>query len=149
MCFRCFLRCVGTPANILESIALGIDMFDCVMPTRNGRNGMLFTAEGIINIKNKKWETDFSPIDISSNAPKFSFFTAIMDAIGSTAETSISPFFVLSFHFSQHLFRIPALLIVWMDIIIFIIQCHRIHTSFQVEQLDFSKFSWMTGREES
>ena len=54
---------VGTPANILESIALGVDMFDCVMPTRNGRNGMLFTANGIINIKNKKWENDFSPID--------------------------------------------------------------------------------------
>lgn len=63
-----YLMGVGTPANILESIALGIDMFDCVMPTRNGRNGMLFTAEGIINIKNKKWETDFSPIDITSNA---------------------------------------------------------------------------------
>lgn len=58
-----YLMGVGTPVNILESIALGIDMFDCVMPTRNGRNGMLFTANGIINIKNKKWETDFSPID--------------------------------------------------------------------------------------
>ena len=54
---------VGTPANILENIALGIDMFDCVMPTRNARNGMLFTSEGTINIKNKKWEKDFSPID--------------------------------------------------------------------------------------
>lgn len=54
---------VGTPANILENIALGVDMFDCVMPTRNGRNGMLFTSEGIINIKNKKWEDDFSPLD--------------------------------------------------------------------------------------
>ena len=54
---------VWTPCNILENIALGIDMFDCVMPTRNGRNGMLFTAKGVINIKNKKWATDFSPID--------------------------------------------------------------------------------------
>jgi queuine tRNA-ribosyltransferase len=53
---------VGTPWNILECIAMGIDMFDCVMPTRNGRNGMLFTAGGVINIKNKKWEKDFSPI---------------------------------------------------------------------------------------
>jgi queuine tRNA-ribosyltransferase len=58
-----YLMGVGTPENILESIALGIDMFDCVMPTRNGRNGMLFTKNGIINIKNKKWEADFSPID--------------------------------------------------------------------------------------
>ncbi|MBU2526140.1 MAG: tRNA guanosine(34) transglycosylase Tgt [Bacteroidetes bacterium] len=58
-----YLMGVGTPANILENIALGIDMFDCVMPTRNARNGMLFTCEGIINIKNKKWEADFSPID--------------------------------------------------------------------------------------
>ncbi|MCF6341217.1 MAG: tRNA guanosine(34) transglycosylase Tgt [Bacteroidales bacterium] len=58
-----YLMGVGTPANILESIALGVDMFDCVMPTRNGRNGMLFTKNGIINIKNKKWENDFSPID--------------------------------------------------------------------------------------
>ncbi len=58
-----YLMGVGTPANILESIALGVDMFDCVMPTRNGRNGMLFTSEGIINIKNKKWQDDFSPID--------------------------------------------------------------------------------------
>ena len=58
-----YLMGVGTPANILENIALGVDMFDCVMPTRNGRNGMLFTTEGIINIKNKKWEDDFSCID--------------------------------------------------------------------------------------
>jgi len=58
-----YLMGVGTPINILENIALGIDMFDCVMPTRNGRNGMLFTAHGTINIKNKKWEDDFSPID--------------------------------------------------------------------------------------
>ena len=58
-----YLMGVGTPINLLENIALGIDMFDCVMPTRNARNGMLFTAEGTINIKNKKWENDFSPID--------------------------------------------------------------------------------------
>jgi queuine tRNA-ribosyltransferase len=58
-----YLMGVGTPANILENIALGIDMFDCVMPTRNGRNGMLFTTQGIINIKNKKWEDDFTCID--------------------------------------------------------------------------------------
>ncbi|GGK44500.1 MULTISPECIES: tRNA guanosine(34) transglycosylase Tgt [Flavobacteriaceae] len=58
-----YLMGVGTPINILENIALGIDMFDCVMPTRNARNGMLFTAHGTINIKNKKWEDDFSVID--------------------------------------------------------------------------------------
>ena len=58
-----YLMGVGTPVNILENIALGVDMFDCVMPTRNARNGMLFTSEGIINIKNKKWEDDLSPID--------------------------------------------------------------------------------------
>ena len=58
-----YLMGVGTPVNILECIALGVDMFDCVMPTRNARNGMLFTSEGIINIKNKKWENDLSPID--------------------------------------------------------------------------------------
>ena len=58
-----YLMGVGTPANILESIARGVDMFDCVMPTRNGRNGMLFTKQGIINMRNKKWESDFSPIE--------------------------------------------------------------------------------------
>jgi queuine tRNA-ribosyltransferase len=58
-----YLMGVGTPWNILENISLGVDMFDCVMPTRNGRNGMLFTSQGVINIKNKKWENDFSPID--------------------------------------------------------------------------------------
>lgn len=58
-----YLMGVGTPINILENIALGVDMFDCVMPTRNARNGMLFTAEGTINIKNKKWEDDYSPLD--------------------------------------------------------------------------------------
>ncbi len=59
-----YLMGVGTPINILENIALGIDMFDCVMPTRNARNGMLFTWNGVINIKNKKWESDFSYLDI-------------------------------------------------------------------------------------
>ena len=58
-----YLMGVGTPINLLENIALGVDMFDCVMPTRNGRNGMMFTSEGIINIKNKKWQNDFSPLD--------------------------------------------------------------------------------------
>lgn len=58
-----YLMGVGTPINILENIALGVDMFDCVMPTRNARNGMLFTAHGTINIKNQKWKDDFSPID--------------------------------------------------------------------------------------
>ena len=58
-----YLMGVGTPVNILESIALGIDMFDCVMPTRNARHGLLYTSEGIINIKNEKWKSDFSPID--------------------------------------------------------------------------------------
>lgn len=63
-----YLMGVGTPVNILESIALGIDMFDCVMPTRNGRNGMLFTKEGIINIKNVKWKDDFSCIEADSSS---------------------------------------------------------------------------------
>ena len=63
-----YLMGVGTPANILEAISLGVDMFDCVMPTRNGRNGMLFTSEGIINIKNRKWMNDYAPIDSSSNS---------------------------------------------------------------------------------
>lgn len=62
-----YLMGVGTPVNILECITLGIDMFDCVMPTRNARNGMLFTSEGIINIKNEKWKNDFSPIDPNSD----------------------------------------------------------------------------------
>ena len=60
-----YLMGVGTPSNLLECISLGIDMFDCVMPSRNARNGMLFTSEGIINIKNKKWENDFNPIDLN------------------------------------------------------------------------------------
>ena len=63
-----YLMGVGTPENVLECIGLGIDMFDCVMPTRNARNGMLFTSEGFINIKNKKWQTDFSPIDVNGTA---------------------------------------------------------------------------------
>lgn len=58
-----YLMGVGTPANILESIGMGVDMFDCVMPTRNGRNGMLFTSEGILNMKNERWKDDFSPLD--------------------------------------------------------------------------------------
>lgn len=58
-----YLMGVGTPQNILEGIERGVDMFDCVMPTRNGRNGMLFTSQGIINIKNEKWKNDFSPLD--------------------------------------------------------------------------------------
>ncbi len=63
-----YLMGVGTPINILEAIDRGVDMFDCVMPTRNGRNGQLFTWEGVINIRNKKWETDFSPIDPQSTS---------------------------------------------------------------------------------
>ncbi len=63
-----YLMGVGTPANILEGIALGVDMFDCVMPTRNGRNAMLFTGEGVMNMRNRKWETDFSPIDPDGTA---------------------------------------------------------------------------------
>lgn len=62
-----YLMGVGTPANILEGISRGVDMFDCVMPTRNGRNGMIFTSEGIINLKNEKWKYDFSPVDPSGD----------------------------------------------------------------------------------
>ena len=62
-----YLMGVGTPINILENISLGVDMFDCVMPTRNARNGMLFTSEGFINIKNKKWESDYSKIETMDN----------------------------------------------------------------------------------
>ena len=58
-----YLMGVGTPVNILEGIERGVDMFDCVMPTRNGRNAMLFTAEGILNMRNAKWADDFSPVD--------------------------------------------------------------------------------------
>jgi queuine tRNA-ribosyltransferase len=58
-----YLMGVGTPINILEAIERGIDMFDCVMPTRNGRNGMIFTSQGIMNLRNEKWKNDFSPLD--------------------------------------------------------------------------------------
>jgi len=64
-----YLMGVGTPANLLEAIERGVDMFDCVMPTRNGRNGMLFTSQGIINIKNRQWMNDFSPIDPEGPSP--------------------------------------------------------------------------------
>ena len=70
-----YLMGVGTPENILECIALGVDMFDCVMPTRNARNGMLFTSEGIINIKNERWKTDFSPIDPAIGGYASTFYT--------------------------------------------------------------------------
>lgn len=70
-----YLMGVGTPWNILENIALGIDMFDCVMPTRNGRNGMLFTSNGVINIRNKRWEDDFSPIDAGIECYTSNFYT--------------------------------------------------------------------------
>lgn len=63
-----YLMGVGTPANLLENIALGVDMFDCVMPTRNGRNGMLFTSEGILNMRNEKWKNDFSPVDANGTS---------------------------------------------------------------------------------
>lgn len=70
-----YLMGVGTPANLLEGIDRGVDMFDCVMPTRNGRNGMLFTSEGILNMRNKKWETDFSPIDSTGSAWVDTYFS--------------------------------------------------------------------------
>lgn len=70
-----YLMGVGTPWNIIENISLGVDMFDCVMPTRNGRNGMLFTSNGVVNIKNKKWEADFSPIDDGIAAPSSNYYT--------------------------------------------------------------------------
>jgi queuine tRNA-ribosyltransferase len=70
-----YLMGVGTPWNILECIALGVDMFDCVMPTRNGRNAMLFTSEGVINIDNKKWEKDFSPIDSGIECEVSNFYS--------------------------------------------------------------------------
>jgi queuine tRNA-ribosyltransferase len=59
---------VGTPVNLLESIARGVDMFDCIMPTRNGRNGQLFTRQGTMNMRNRKWEDDFSPVDTDGHA---------------------------------------------------------------------------------
>ncbi|RYZ22837.1 MAG: tRNA guanosine(34) transglycosylase Tgt [Chitinophagaceae bacterium] len=70
-----YLMGVGTPWNILENIALGVDMFDCVMPTRNGRNAMLFTTQGVINIDNKKWERDFSPIDPGLDCETSQYYT--------------------------------------------------------------------------
>ncbi|HEV7379381.1 MAG TPA: tRNA guanosine(34) transglycosylase Tgt [Dyadobacter sp.] len=70
-----YLMGVGTPANILECIALGVDMFDCVMPTRNARNGMIFTTEGIINIRNEKWKDDLSPIDPNLGGYVSTFYT--------------------------------------------------------------------------
>ena len=70
-----YLMGVGTPENILENIALGVDMFDCVMPTRNARNGMIFTSEGIINIKNKKWEKDFSNLDPNGTSHVDKFYS--------------------------------------------------------------------------
>ena len=70
-----YLMGVGTPANLLESIERGVDMFDCVMPTRNGRNACLFTSEGIMNMRNKKWEDDFTPIDPNGTASCDHFYT--------------------------------------------------------------------------
>ncbi|RYY13985.1 MAG: tRNA guanosine(34) transglycosylase Tgt [Chitinophagaceae bacterium] len=70
-----YLMGVGTPWNILECISMGVDMFDCVMPTRNGRNGMLFTSEGVINIDNKKWERDFTPIDTGIDCGVSNFYS--------------------------------------------------------------------------
>jgi len=70
-----YLMGVGTPWNILECISLGIDMFDCVMPTRNGRNAMLFTSKGIINIDNKKWENDFSVLDAGFDSPVSNYYS--------------------------------------------------------------------------
>lgn len=70
-----YLMGVGTPENILECIGLGVDMFDCVMPTRNARNGMLFTSEGIINIRNEKWKDDLSPIDASLGGDISTFYS--------------------------------------------------------------------------
>ena len=70
-----YLMGVGTPWNILEAISMGVDMFDCVMPTRNGRNAMLFTSEGIINIDNKKWEKDYSMLDAGIDCPVSNFYS--------------------------------------------------------------------------
>jgi queuine tRNA-ribosyltransferase len=70
-----YLMGVGTPANLLEAIERGVDMFDCVMPTRNGRNAMLFTSQGIMNMRNKKWESDFSPIDPFGTAAVDTFYS--------------------------------------------------------------------------
>ncbi len=70
-----YLMGVGTPVNLLEAIERGVDMFDCVMPTRNGRNAMLFTSQGIMNMRNKKWEMDFSPVDPCGTASVDTFYT--------------------------------------------------------------------------
>jgi len=70
-----YLMGVGTPANILECIALGIDLFDCVLPTRNARHGTLYTADGVMNMKNAKWKNDFSPIDEDSPCPTSRFYS--------------------------------------------------------------------------
>jgi queuine tRNA-ribosyltransferase len=70
-----YLMGVGTPSNILESIALGVDMFDCVMPTRNARNGQIFTWNGSMNMRNKKWENDFSPLDADGDSFVDSFYS--------------------------------------------------------------------------
>jgi len=70
-----YLMGVGTPMNLLECIALGVDMFDCVMPTRNARNGMLFTKQGTMNLKNKKWENDFSPLDETGESYVDTFYS--------------------------------------------------------------------------
>ncbi|WP_192821869.1 tRNA guanosine(34) transglycosylase Tgt [Rufibacter sp. LB8] len=70
-----YLMGVGTPANILENIALGVDMFDCVLPTRNARNGMLFTTQGIINIRNERWKEDYSPIDAELGGYASTFYS--------------------------------------------------------------------------
>lgn len=70
-----YLMGVGTPLDLLECIALGVDMFDCVMPTRNGRNGTLFTTQGIINIRNQKWANDFTPIDSSLGGPVSGYYS--------------------------------------------------------------------------
>ena len=70
-----YLMGVGTPWNILEAVAMGVDMFDCVMPTRNGRNAMLFTSKGIINIDNKKWEKDFSVLDDGIDCPMSNYYS--------------------------------------------------------------------------
>jgi queuine tRNA-ribosyltransferase len=70
-----YLMGVGTPVNILENIGLGVDMFDCVLPTRNARHGMLYTWDGVINIRNRKWAQDFSPLDPGGTSPVDSFYS--------------------------------------------------------------------------
>jgi queuine tRNA-ribosyltransferase len=70
-----YLMGVGTPANLLEAIERGVDMFDCIMPTRNGRNGQLFTKEGIMNMRNKKWESDFSPVETGGSSQVDSLYS--------------------------------------------------------------------------